>query len=190
MASRCIKRRCSSTSSRRRSRWPKLRRKSFVRGMRSPATTTRTTRKPSGLSSAWWSAWAVPLNDGVQATLPLLLTLGVGVGTTGLTVTPVTVARPPIIPQQSLVVIAEIREYGVIGQTGLKGPAVPTTFANDGGSGSGILPSHSADGQPVTYWEWGTVPSPGSTGGERIITGSNGSVWYTPDHYTTFVEVK
>jgi guanyl-specific ribonuclease Sa len=27
-------------------------------------------------------------------------------------------------------------------------------------------------------------------GGERIVTGSDGSVWYSPDHYKQFIEVK
>jgi guanyl-specific ribonuclease Sa len=45
------------------------------------------------------------------------------------------------------------------------------------------------NGQVITYREWGTVPSDGNPmpGGERIVTGSDGSVYFTPDHYKTFI---
>jgi filamentous hemagglutinin len=58
-----------------------------------------------------------------------------------------------------------------------------TTFRND----SGTLPS--APG--LTYTEY-VVPTPSAeavanAGPQRLVVGSNGSVYYTPDHYTTFV---
>ena len=31
------------------------------------------------------------------------------------------------------------------------------------------------------------IPKPGK---ERIITGMNGDVWYSPDHYVTFIKIR
>lgn len=59
-----------------------------------------------------------------------------------------------------------------------------STFANDGSSGSQILPR----GDGVIYREWDVNPNVKSVdlGGERIVTGSNGTAYYTNDHYQTF----
>ncbi len=61
-----------------------------------------------------------------------------------------------------------------------------STFANDGSNGSQILPR----GDGVTYREWDVNPNVKGVdrGGERIVTGSNGNVYYTNDHYQTFTQ--
>ncbi|MER7249757.1 LamG-like jellyroll fold domain-containing protein [Kribbella sp. NPDC000426] len=93
------------------------------------------------------------------------------------------------IPQESADVIRSIQKDGVIPQSGVKGPSVPEIFDNDGRSGGQILPTADRNGRAITYREWGTVPRAGNPkpGGERIVTGSDGSVYYSPDHYQTFV---
>ncbi len=95
------------------------------------------------------------------------------------------------VPSESAAVIRQIDEFGAIGESGVMGPSVPKTFRNSGSSGGQILPRSDANGA-LTYREWGTVPSAGNLtpGGERIVTGSNGSIYYSPDHYQTFIQVR
>jgi len=99
---------------------------------------------------------------------------------------------PSTIPEASLEVIKSIEQNGVISQSGVSGPAVPREFKNDGRSGGTVLPSSTPDGSAVTYREWGTISSPDNPrpGGERIVTGSDGSIRYSADHYQTFIRYK
>jgi ribonuclease T1 len=50
----------------------------------------------------------------------------------------------------------------------------------------GLLPP-----QPRGYYKEYTVPTPGAIdrGSRRLITGQNGEIYYTADHYITFQEV-
>lgn len=61
-------------------------------------------------------------------------------------------------------------------------------FVNDGSQGASILPRRNG----VTYREWDVNPNVKGVGrgGERLITGSDGSAWYTNDHYQTFFRVR
>jgi guanyl-specific ribonuclease Sa len=54
------------------------------------------------------------------------------------------------------------------------------------------LPTTDASGKPITYQEWDVNPRvPGhGRGDERIVTGSDGSAWYSPDHYATFQRLR
>ncbi|MGO4615917.1 ribonuclease domain-containing protein [Nocardia sp. 2YAB30] len=56
----------------------------------------------------------------------------------------------------------------------------------------GDLPAADASGKPITYQEWDVNPKqPGrSRDAERIVTGSDGSAWYTGDHYKTFTRMR
>ncbi|WP_216917316.1 ribonuclease domain-containing protein [Nocardia noduli] len=56
----------------------------------------------------------------------------------------------------------------------------------------GDLPRTDADGRAVTYREWDVNPKQRnrSRDAERIVTGSDGSAWYTGDHYTTFTRMR
>ncbi|WP_269330562.1 DUF6531 domain-containing protein [Kineosporia babensis] len=96
-----------------------------------------------------------------------------------------------LVPVESLEVIASIEKDGVIAQSGVRGPVVPKEFRNDGGTGGQVLPSATTSGAPIKYREWGTIPSAANErpGGERIVTGSDGATYYSPDHYQTFVRV-
>lgn len=60
------------------------------------------------------------------------------------------------------------------------------------GNYEGLLPRYDARRKRIEYREWDVRPrAEGRTrGAERLVTGSDGRVWYTADHYRTFREVK
>jgi RHS repeat-associated protein len=66
------------------------------------------------------------------------------------------------------------------------------TFQNDGRGGGQVLPKTDANGNPITYREWDVNPrTPGvNRGAERVVTGSDGSSYYTDNHYQTFTKIK
>lgn len=54
------------------------------------------------------------------------------------------------------------------------------------------LPETAASGKRIKYTEWDVnVKKPGrGRDAERIVTGSDGSAWYTLDHYETFTRIR
>ncbi|ADG77579.1 Guanine-specific ribonuclease N1 and T1 OS=Tsukamurella paurometabola (strain ATCC 8368 / DSM/ CCUG 35730 / CIP 100753 / JCM 10117 / KCTC 9821 / NBRC 16120/ NCIMB 702349 / NCTC 13040) OX=521096 GN=Tpau_0946 PE=3 SV=1 [Tsukamurella paurometabola] len=54
------------------------------------------------------------------------------------------------------------------------------------------LPATGADGTKVRYTEWDVNIKKPNRGrdAERIVTGSDGSAWYTLDHYETFTRIR
>jgi len=66
------------------------------------------------------------------------------------------------------------------------------TFHNAGRNGEESLPRKDSRGRTITYREWDVNPHvPGKNrGAERLITGSDGSAYYTADHYRTFKKVR
>ncbi|GED96656.1 ribonuclease domain-containing protein [Gordonia crocea] len=62
------------------------------------------------------------------------------------------------------------------------------TFRNN----EGQLPRTDSTGARARYREWDVNPKqPGrSRDAERIITGADGSAWYTLDHYRTFHQIR
>lgn len=58
-----------------------------------------------------------------------------------------------------------------------------------------ILPTHSNDGNKIAYTEYKvrrlfrTQNQVNDVGIERLVIGSDGSMYYTPDHYKTFVRI-
>ncbi|GAA4641128.1 ribonuclease domain-containing protein [Gordonia humi] len=56
----------------------------------------------------------------------------------------------------------------------------------------GRLPRRTADGQKITYREWDVNAKQRGRGrdAERIVTGSNGSAYYTLDHYESFTAIR
>ena len=62
------------------------------------------------------------------------------------------------------------------------------TFRNS----EGRLPAVGAGGGRVVYQEWDVNPMKNGQGrdAERIVTGNDGSAWYTLDHYDTFVRIR
>ncbi|MFF3224828.1 ribonuclease domain-containing protein [Nocardia suismassiliense] len=57
---------------------------------------------------------------------------------------------------------------------------------------AGTLAAEDAAGKPITYQEWDVNPKQRgrSRDAERIVTGSDGSAWYTGDHYETFTRMR
>ncbi len=56
----------------------------------------------------------------------------------------------------------------------------------------GDLPRTDTGGRAISYREWDVNPKQPnrSRDAERIVTGSDGSAWYTGDHYTTFTRMR
>jgi ribonuclease T1 len=65
-------------------------------------------------------------------------------------------------------------------------------FHNAGASGQRGLRKTDADGKAIAYREWDVNPKERGVnrGAERLITGSDGSAYYTDDHYRTFEKVR
>jgi len=65
-------------------------------------------------------------------------------------------------------------------------------FMNDGRSANEVLPRSTPSGEPVTYEKWDVHPrrAGASRGAERLVTGSDGCVYYTSDHYVSFRRVR
>ena len=68
-----------------------------------------------------------------------------------------------------------------------------------GSKDGSILPTKDKDGNLITYTEYDAKPpepivkengKPGlNRGTHRIVVGSNGSIYYSPDHYLTFIRL-
>lgn len=97
-------------------------------------------------------------------------------------------AEDASIPRYARDVADEVQATGRAPR-GYKGSEV---FANDGRAGSEILPRIDASGKPIEYQAWDVRPySKGvNRGAERVVTGSDGSVYYTSDHYQTFTRIR
>lgn len=57
---------------------------------------------------------------------------------------------------------------------------------------AGTLPAKDSAGKAISYQEWDVNPKQPnrSRDAERIVTGSDGSAWYTGDHYDTFTRMR
>ncbi|MFM1724875.1 ribonuclease domain-containing protein [Rhodococcus sp. PAM 2766] len=71
------------------------------------------------------------------------------------------------------------------------GDAPGTQGGRTFGNHEGRLPA-TAGGQKVRYQEWDVNRKVDGRGrdAERIVTGSDGSAWYTDDHYETFARMR
>ena len=60
------------------------------------------------------------------------------------------------------------------------------------GNYEGQLPRYNAKRKRIEYREWDVRPRAEgrNRGTERLVTGSDGRVWFTADHYRTFIELK
>jgi ribonuclease T1 len=60
------------------------------------------------------------------------------------------------------------------------------------GSFEGLLPKKDARGRPLKYQEWDVNPkvTGKNRGPERLVTGSDGSAYYTADHYKSFIKIR
>jgi len=66
------------------------------------------------------------------------------------------------------------------------------TFHNEGQGGEHRLPQKDKAGNTISYQEWDVNPKVqgANRGAERLVTGSDGSAYYTSDHYRTFTKVR
>ncbi len=101
---------------------------------------------------------------------------------------PTVVAHPVAIPHKVLEVLSRIDAAGAA-PSGFKGGG---RFLNDGRGSAQALPRTDGAGSAITYREWDVNPyKPGvDRGVERLVTGSDGSAWYTNDHYNSFIRVR
>jgi guanyl-specific ribonuclease Sa len=90
----------------------------------------------------------------------------------------------PDIPQKAIVVLSYIQKNNQA-PDGFEGGR---TFGNYEHN----LPQYDASGSKIKYQEWDIQPKVQgqNRGARRIVTGSDGRAWYTPDHYNTFIEMK
>jgi guanyl-specific ribonuclease Sa len=65
-------------------------------------------------------------------------------------------------------------------------------FHNEGHAGEQRLPQKDKEGNTISYQEWDVNPKVEGVnrGAERLVTGSDGSAYYTSDHYRTFTKVR
>jgi len=105
---------------------------------------------------------------------------------------PGTASEPPV-PQEVQDTLNQIdagKWPGSANAPGTKGGGV---FNNTPPPGqSSPLPTTDASGKPITYQKWDVNPKVPGQGRdvERIVTGSDGSAWYTTDHYHTFHRIR
>lgn len=85
--------------------------------------------------------------------------------------------------------------WATLGRVQSKGSPLPgykggSTFGDTGQAGGQVLPRSTSGGSPITYREWDVNPYVKGVdrGGERIVTGSDGSAYYTSDHYRSFTQ--
>nr|WP_237509064.1 DUF6531 domain-containing protein [Streptomyces sp. SID8382] len=103
---------------------------------------------------------------------------------------------PNKVPDEAMESINDVKKYGR-DATGWgsqwHGPNLTMEpFSNSGKNGAYRLPAHDVSGNPITYHEYGAPASSANPkpGGERTVWGSDGSIYYTPTHYQTYIVVE
>jgi guanyl-specific ribonuclease Sa len=93
---------------------------------------------------------------------------------------------PPTIPLKVLKVLDAIDAASSPTVQGGK------NFKNDGRGGGQVLPPTDGQGNAITYRERdvNATPAGARRDAERIVTGSDGSAYYTADHYQTFTKIR
>ena len=87
-------------------------------------------------------------------------------------------------------VFEKYEKNGWKGQYGKNGPShAGGDFDNNGEGGGQILPEYEADGTPIEYKEY-DINNVKPRDNKRFVRGSDGSVYYTDDHYMTFKRIK
>ncbi len=101
---------------------------------------------------------------------------------------PAPVANVATPPQHVRDTLQQIEETGKVPQ-GYRGGRI---FQNDGRNGGQALPKTDAQGNKITYREYDVHPyqQGANRGGERIVRGSDGTAYYTSDHYKSFTKIK
>ncbi|MFD0365798.1 ribonuclease domain-containing protein [Nocardia sp. GCM10030253] len=97
-------------------------------------------------------------------------------------------SRAPGVPDRAYVTLAEIDAGRWPDSANAPGTKGGDRWMNRGGT----LAAKDSAGKPITYQEWDVNPKQRnrSRDAERIVTGSDGSAWYTGDHYETFTRMR
>ncbi|MEV6071651.1 ribonuclease domain-containing protein [Nocardia sp. NPDC052001] len=100
----------------------------------------------------------------------------------------VTGTRAPGVPDRAYATLVEIDAGRWPGSANAPGTHGGDTWMNRGGD----LPAKDSGGKKITYQEWDVNPKKAGQGrdAERIVTGSDGSAYYTGDHYNTFTRMR
>jgi dienelactone hydrolase len=93
-------------------------------------------------------------------------------------------AAPKGVPDKALKVLAYVDEHG----EPMNGYEGGRTFGNF----EKLLPQTDDKGRRIRYREWdvNALKAGVNRGVERLITGSDGTAWYTDDHYKTFKKIR
>ncbi|WP_330252403.1 ribonuclease [Nocardia sp. NBC_00565] len=96
--------------------------------------------------------------------------------------------RAPGVPDRAYVTLVEIDAGRWPDSANAPGTKGGDTWMNR----AGTLAAKDSAGKPITYQEWDVNPKQRnrSRDAERIVTGSDGSAWYTGDHYETFTRMR
>jgi guanyl-specific ribonuclease Sa len=97
------------------------------------------------------------------------------------------------LPSSMKIPLPALKTLATIDDTGTRPPNTRggQPFDNDGRGGAQVLPLVDAHGNAITYRRWNVNPSPaGKSDQERIVTGSDGSAYYTNNHYHTFEQMR
>lgn len=92
------------------------------------------------------------------------------------------------VPDRAYATLAEIDAGRWPDSANAPGTKGGETFRNR----EGRLPATDDAGKRIAYREWDVNPKKAwqSRDAERIVTGSDGSAWYTGDHYDTFTRMR
>ncbi|WP_067561998.1 ribonuclease domain-containing protein [Nocardia acidivorans] len=98
------------------------------------------------------------------------------------------VTPAPGVPDRAYKTLGEIDAGRWPGSANAPGTHGGDTWMNRGGD----LPAKDSSGKKISYQEWDVNPKKAGQGrdAERIITGSDGSAYYTGDHYNTFTRMR
>ncbi|WP_257307211.1 ribonuclease domain-containing protein [Geothrix campi] len=133
-----------------------------------------------------WRRTLAHLAGGLVALVALLAPMACGPEAAPPTQPPAQVQSAPIdaVPAHARETLAYVRQHGYA-PPGYVGGRV---FGNY----EGVLPRYDTRRKRIEYREWDVhLKAEGrNRGAERLVTGSDGRAWYTPDHYRTFTEVK
>ncbi len=131
-----------------------------------------------------WRRILAHLASGLVCVLTLLTAPACGLGPSAPPAAQVQAAPLDPIPVYARETLAYIRQHGYA-PPGYVGGRI---FGNYEGG----LPRYNARRKRIEYREWDVRPKAEghNRGAERLVTGSDGRVWFTADHYRTFIEVK
>ncbi|MFD3595285.1 ribonuclease domain-containing protein [Nocardia sp. NPDC058640] len=137
-------------------------------GGRGTDTTTATSTKPVAGITTTLSAPKPGPPAGKSSAAPVTKTAGV--------------------PDRAYTTLVEIDAGRWPGSANAQGTKGGEQFMNRGTK----LPPKDSAGKAVSYQEWDVNPKQRNRGrdAERIVTGSDGSAWYTGDHYETFTRMR